>query len=177
MAVDCGRTGIAAVRAVARSILLHPTVNRRSLVLRRLTGKETSVFPGKLAGSLPFIHRPDGLQHSLVIPVDLSLAADGGPLRRATLSQREFVRTMIQPNVVKSDNIAKVLDRALDKGGGLLRLTPTWVPRSFLHPGPPDQAASRATCTPTAPTAAASTSAGSPARPKPPTKAASGTKG
>jgi len=42
---------------------------------------------------------------------------------------------MIQPNVVKLDNVAKVLDRALDKGGGLLRLTPTWVPRSFLHPG------------------------------------------
>jgi hypothetical protein len=42
---------------------------------------------------------------------------------------------MIQPNVVKSDNVAKVLDRALDKTGGLLRLTPTWVPRSFLHPG------------------------------------------
>jgi hypothetical protein len=42
---------------------------------------------------------------------------------------------MIQPNVVKGDSIAKVLDRALDKGGGLLRLTPTWVPRSFLHPG------------------------------------------
>jgi hypothetical protein len=42
---------------------------------------------------------------------------------------------MSAPNVVKKDNIAKVLDRALDKGGGLLRLTPTWVPRSFLHPG------------------------------------------
>lgn len=42
---------------------------------------------------------------------------------------------MIQPNVVKSDNVAKVLDRALDKGQGLLRLTPTWVPRVFLHPG------------------------------------------
>ncbi len=42
---------------------------------------------------------------------------------------------MIQPNVVKSDNVAKVLDRALDKGEGLLRLTPTWVPRVFLHPG------------------------------------------
>ena len=42
---------------------------------------------------------------------------------------------MIQPNVVKVDNVAKVLDRALDEGGGLLRLTPTWVPRSFLHPG------------------------------------------
>ncbi len=42
---------------------------------------------------------------------------------------------MIAPNVVKKDNVAKVLDRALDKGAGLLRLTPTWVPRSFLHPG------------------------------------------
>ena len=42
---------------------------------------------------------------------------------------------MIAPNVVKKDNLAKILDRALDKGEGLLRLTPTWVPRSFLHPG------------------------------------------
>ena len=38
-------------------------------------------------------------------------------------------------NVVKTDNVAKILDRALDAGEGLLRLTPTWVPRSFLHPG------------------------------------------
>jgi hypothetical protein len=35
----------------------------------------------------------------------------------------------------KRDNVAKVLDLALNAGGGLLRLTPTWVPRSFLHPG------------------------------------------
>ena len=35
----------------------------------------------------------------------------------------------------KKDNIAGVLSRALDAGKGLLRLTPTWVPRSFLHPG------------------------------------------
>ena len=42
---------------------------------------------------------------------------------------------MIQPSVVKGDSVAKPLDRALDKGGGMLRLTPTWVPRSFLHPG------------------------------------------
>src|SRR6186713_3005246 len=42
---------------------------------------------------------------------------------------------MIQPNVLKADSISKVLERALDKGQGLLRLTPTWVPRSFLHPG------------------------------------------
>ncbi len=37
--------------------------------------------------------------------------------------------------VSKRDNVAAVLDRALDANGGLLRLTPTWVPRSFLHPG------------------------------------------
>jgi hypothetical protein len=38
-------------------------------------------------------------------------------------------------NVTKRDNVAKVLDRALDAAEGLLRLAPTWVPRSFLHPG------------------------------------------
>ncbi len=37
--------------------------------------------------------------------------------------------------LVKSDNLGKTLDRALHAGQGLLRLTPTWVPRSFLHPG------------------------------------------
>ena len=37
--------------------------------------------------------------------------------------------------IVESDNVAKVLRTALDAGEGLLRLTPTWVPRSFLHPG------------------------------------------
>lgn len=42
---------------------------------------------------------------------------------------------MRSPNVVKSDNVAAILERALEAGGGLLRLTPTWVPRSFLHPG------------------------------------------
>jgi hypothetical protein len=40
-----------------------------------------------------------------------------------------------RPNVTKRDNVAQLLDRALDAGDGLLRLTPTWVPRSFLHPG------------------------------------------
>jgi hypothetical protein len=38
-------------------------------------------------------------------------------------------------SVTKRENVAAVLDRALDAGEGLLRLTPTWVPRSFLHPG------------------------------------------
>ncbi|NLX12467.1 MAG: hypothetical protein GXY44_02290 [Phycisphaerales bacterium] len=34
-----------------------------------------------------------------------------------------------------SKNIGSVLDAALDAGQGLLRLSPNWVPRSFLHPG------------------------------------------
>jgi len=37
--------------------------------------------------------------------------------------------------IVKADNVGKVLGKAMDAGGGLLRLTPTWVPRSFLQPG------------------------------------------
>ncbi len=42
---------------------------------------------------------------------------------------------MCASEIVKKDNVGAILDRALDAGGGLLRLTPTWVPRSFLHPG------------------------------------------
>ncbi len=42
---------------------------------------------------------------------------------------------MSDKNVVSADNVAAVLNSALDAGQGVLRLTPTWVPRSFLHPG------------------------------------------
>ncbi|GAB6164756.1 hypothetical protein JCM19992_07560 [Thermostilla marina] len=42
---------------------------------------------------------------------------------------------MAASKIVEKDNVGKILDRAMDAGGGLLRLTPTWVPRSFLHPG------------------------------------------
>lgn len=42
---------------------------------------------------------------------------------------------MIKAKTVTKDNVGAVLNRALDAGQGLLRLTPTWVPRSFLHPG------------------------------------------
>lgn len=37
--------------------------------------------------------------------------------------------------IVSADNVGQILNQAMDAGGGLLRLTPTWVPRSFLHPG------------------------------------------
>jgi hypothetical protein len=42
---------------------------------------------------------------------------------------------MSASTVVKGDSVRPILERALDAGEGLLRLTPTWVPRSFLHPG------------------------------------------
>jgi hypothetical protein len=42
---------------------------------------------------------------------------------------------MVSSTPIKKDNVAAALELALDAGGGLLRLTPTWVPRSFLHPG------------------------------------------
>jgi hypothetical protein len=42
---------------------------------------------------------------------------------------------MCASKLVAKDNVAAALDKALDAGGGLLRLAPTWVPRSFLHPG------------------------------------------
>jgi hypothetical protein len=32
-------------------------------------------------------------------------------------------------------NVRKSVESALEAGGGLLRLAPNWVPRSFLHPG------------------------------------------
>src|SRR5438094_6415319 len=34
-----------------------------------------------------------------------------------------------------SRNARKVVEAALEQGGGLLRLAPCWVPRSFLQPG------------------------------------------
>jgi len=42
---------------------------------------------------------------------------------------------MTASNVIQGSAVAPVLKEALAAGGGLLRLTPTWVPRSFLHPG------------------------------------------
>ena len=42
---------------------------------------------------------------------------------------------MIASNVVQGAAVANVAKAALEANGGLLRLTPTWVPRSFLHPG------------------------------------------
>jgi hypothetical protein len=37
--------------------------------------------------------------------------------------------------VAATDDVASLLTGAMESGNGLLRLTPTWVPRSFLHPG------------------------------------------
>lgn len=42
---------------------------------------------------------------------------------------------MVASKPITKDNVGAALNRALDAAQGLLRLTPTWVPRSFLHPG------------------------------------------
>ncbi len=45
------------------------------------------------------------------------------------------VTTMCASETVKKDNVGGILEQAMDAGGGILRLTPTWVLRSFIHPG------------------------------------------
>src|SRR4030066_2071438 len=42
---------------------------------------------------------------------------------------------MSPSRIVKRGNVGTILNRAMDAGEGVLRLTPTWVPRNFLHPG------------------------------------------
>ena len=39
-----------------------------------------------------------------------------------------------------SSNVKSLTEAALAEGGGLLRLAPCWVPRSFLQPGKTAQA-------------------------------------
>ncbi len=41
----------------------------------------------------------------------------------------------LDDGLIKKDNVAAALRNALEEGDGVLRLTPAWVPRSFLHPG------------------------------------------
>jgi len=50
------------------------------------------------------------------------------------VSKDSFTAMSASPIAAK-DNVGQILRRALDAGEGLLRLTPTWVPRNFLHPG------------------------------------------
>ena len=41
----------------------------------------------------------------------------------------------LDDGLIKGDSVTAILESAMNAGEGLLRLTPTWVPRSFLHPG------------------------------------------
>jgi hypothetical protein len=45
-----------------------------------------------------------------------------------------MLKTINSLNTVDS-NVQALVERALDQSGGLLRLAPCWVPRSFLQPG------------------------------------------
>jgi len=44
-------------------------------------------------------------------------------------------QTTFTGDKVTRDGLGKLVAQALEAGEGLLRLTPNWVPRSFLHPG------------------------------------------
>ena len=46
----------------------------------------------------------------------------------------ELPRTVDDLNTV-TENVRTAAEAALEAGGGLLRLAPCWVPRSFLQPG------------------------------------------
>ena len=83
----------------------------------------------------------------------------------------DHVRDQLRTRITDQDGYAgSGADQdAIDAGGGMLRLEPSWVPRSFMIPGRAAQAASAATCMRSAATAAASTSAGSRRRPTPTT--------
>src|SRR5688500_12899353 len=43
--------------------------------------------------------------------------------------------TSVKQLKTESNNVKKSAEAALETGGGLLRLAPCWVPRSFLQPG------------------------------------------
>ncbi len=47
----------------------------------------------------------------------------------------ESTKCFTGESVVRGERVELLTNQALDEGQGLLRLTPTWVPRSFLHPG------------------------------------------
>ncbi len=82
-----------------------------------------------------------------------------------------------ESKLVKKDNVGQALASALDAGGGLLRLDPDLGAAQLSASRASGSSCTRTTGTPTARIAAASTSAGSPAPPKPPTRAACWTKG
>src|SRR5438132_48072 len=52
----------------------------------------------------------------------------------ASRSSCAMPRTVKELQTV-SGNVRKFAESALEQGGGLLRLAPCWVPRSFLQPG------------------------------------------
>ena len=42
---------------------------------------------------------------------------------------------IVQDLTIRSGSIRAAVEAHLEETGGLLRLSPTWVPRSFLQPG------------------------------------------
>jgi hypothetical protein len=61
----------------------------------------------------------------------------GASAESIAIRQESVAMSTTKPaaNPTKRTSVGGLLDRALNAGDGVLRLTPTWVPRSFLHPG------------------------------------------
>src|ERR1700732_941077 len=62
--------------------------------------------------------------------------------RRDSRNERKLVPAVPPGNMKTTTSLTKVdsnirplVDAALEEGGGLLRLAPCWVPRSYLQPG------------------------------------------
>src|SRR6267154_6108594 len=50
------------------------------------------------------------------------------------MNDRQLMKTLTSLRIAET-NLRSVVDAALEQSGGLLRLAPCWVPRSFLQPG------------------------------------------
>src|SRR5437763_853155 len=72
--------------------------------------------------------RADSAARTAEAPNHATVADTGTTPMPATPTSVKQLKTV-------SSNVKSALDGALSEGGGLLRLAPCWVPRSFLQPG------------------------------------------
>ena len=50
------------------------------------------------------------------------------------MNDRQLMKTLTSLRIAET-NLRSIVDAALEESGGLLRLAPCWIPRSFVQPG------------------------------------------
>ena len=50
------------------------------------------------------------------------------------MNDRQLMKTLTSLRIAET-NLRSIVDAALEECGGLLRLAPCWIPRSFVQPG------------------------------------------